>query len=66
MLGGRATEGSARRPIHTRTRKRRAGGNISGDESSASGAPPELNEGVFVSVGARLPKGVIYDTYLVE
>ena len=25
-----------------------------------------LNEGVFVSVGARQPKGVIYDTYLVE
>jgi len=25
-----------------------------------------LNKGVFVSVGARRPKGVIYDTYLVE
>jgi hypothetical protein len=25
-----------------------------------------LNEGVFVSVGARQPEGVIYDTYLVE
>lgn len=25
-----------------------------------------LNEGVFVSVGTRQPKGVIYDTYLVE
>ncbi len=25
-----------------------------------------LNEGVFVSFGPRQPKGVIYDTYLVE
>jgi len=25
-----------------------------------------LNKGVFVSVGARQPEGVIYDTYLVE
>ncbi len=25
-----------------------------------------LNEGVFISVGARRPKGVIYETYLVE
>jgi hypothetical protein len=25
-----------------------------------------LNKGVFVSVGARRPKGVIYETYLVE
>lgn len=35
---------------------------MSGDERSASGSPPE--EGV--SVAARQPKGVIYDTYLVE
>jgi hypothetical protein len=33
---------------------------------TAESALAWLNRGVFVSVGARQPSGVIYETYLVE